>query len=51
MARAMLWRCRHDRPLGGCKYVNGDLRHHLDCVLEEILRECEQLADRKAPSP
>ncbi len=33
------------------RFVNDDVRWHLDCVLEEILRECESLAAPKAPSP
>ncbi len=33
------------------RFVNDDVRWHLDAVLDEILRECERLDHSKTPSP
>jgi very-short-patch-repair endonuclease len=33
------------------RFMNNDVRRHLDAVLEEILWECERLTDQKSPSP
>ena len=33
------------------RFVNGDVRWHLDSVLEDILRECERLDPIRRPSP
>ena len=33
------------------RFVNHDVNHHLDAVLEEILRECERLDPKSGPSP
>ena len=33
------------------RFLNDDVFSHLDCVLEEILAECERLDVRKSPSP
>jgi len=33
------------------RFVNDDVHRFLDAVLEEILRECESLADRNHPHP